>query len=88
MSVAGYSIWPESIAHFHVYCDPRFRRRGYAARALEWAITDACAAALLPQYQARDTNQASIRVSERMGFAEYGWMATVRINVRNVDGRS
>jgi hypothetical protein len=43
------------------------------------AIGHARASWLLPQYRARDANVASRAVAERMGFEEYGWMATIRL---------
>ena len=56
-------------------------RRGRAAETLTAAINDALAAKLLPQYRARDGNVASVALAKRVGFVEYGWMATVLIRL-------
>jgi RimJ/RimL family protein N-acetyltransferase len=77
VAVAGYERWA-SLAHLQVFTHPRARRRGLARAVLAAAIGHARAAWLLPQYRARDSNVASRAVAERMGFEEYGWMATIR----------
>jgi GNAT superfamily N-acetyltransferase len=81
VAVTGYERWPHDIAQLQVFCHPGFRRRGLAAEALTAAISDALAAKLLPQYRARDGNVASVALAKRVGFVEYGWMATVLIRL-------
>jgi GNAT superfamily N-acetyltransferase len=81
VAVACYDRWSGQIAQLRVFCHPAFRRRGLAAESLEAAIDEALADRLLPQYRARDGNAASVALAKRVGFAEYGWMATVRIRV-------
>ena len=76
-AVAGYERWSSQIAHLQVFCHPDYRRRGLGADALRAAISDALADNLLPQYRARDANVASRALARRIGFVEYGWMATI-----------
>jgi RimJ/RimL family protein N-acetyltransferase len=82
VAAAGYQCWPPELAHLAVFCRPDHRRRGQAATALRAAIAHALGAGLLPQYRARDGNVASRALAERLGFAEYGWMATVYLRER------
>lgn len=77
VAVAGYEPWAGHIAQLQVFCHPNYRRRGLAAEPLKAAISSALADHLLPQYRARDANAASLALARRVGFVEYGWMATV-----------
>jgi len=79
VAVAGYERWPGEIAQLQVFCHPGYRRRGLAAKSLTAAISHALADNLLPQYRARDGNAASLALAKRVGFVEYGWMATVLV---------
>jgi RimJ/RimL family protein N-acetyltransferase len=81
VAVTGYERWPHDIAQLQVFCRPGYRRRGLAAESLTAAIGDALAAKLLPQYRARDGNAASVALAKRVGFVEYGWMATVLVRL-------
>lgn len=83
VAVAGYERWSGHIAQLHVFCHPAYRRRGLAAEPLKVAISEALADNLLPQYRARDGNVASIALANRVGFVEYGWMATLRVRLPN-----
>jgi RimJ/RimL family protein N-acetyltransferase len=85
VAVAGYERWSGHIAQLQVFCHPGYRRRGLAAEPLKAAIGEALADHLLPQYRARDGNAASVALAKRVGFAEYGWMATVRVPLPNND---
>jgi RimJ/RimL family protein N-acetyltransferase len=78
VAVAGYERWA-GLAQLQVFTHPRARRRRLARAVLAAAVGHARAAWLLPQYRARDANVASRGVAERMGFEEYGWMATIRL---------
>lgn len=84
VAVAGYERWSGQIAQLHVFCHPGYRRRGLAAELLNAAISEALADHLLPQYRARDGNAASVALAKRVGFLEYGWMATVRVRLPNI----
>jgi len=77
VAVAGYEPWAGHIAQLQVFCHPNYRRRGLAAESLKAAIGSALADHLLPQYRARDANVPSLALARRVGFVEYGWMATV-----------
>lgn len=81
VAVAAYERWSEQLAHLQVFCHPEYRRRGLAADALVAAVRQALADDLLPQYRARDTNAASRGLASRLGFVEYGWMATILVRV-------
>jgi len=83
VAVAGYERWPGDIAQLRVFCHPGYRRRGLAAESLTAAISHALADNLLPQYRARDGNAASLALAKRVGFVEYGWMATVLVRLPN-----
>ena len=77
VAVAGYEPWAGHIAQLQVFCHPNYRRRGLAAESIKAAISSALADHLLPQYRARDANAPSLALARRVGFVEYGWMATV-----------
>lgn len=81
VAVAGYERWRGGIAQLQVFCHPGYRRQGLAAESLEAAIAHALADNLLPQYRARDGNAASLALAKRVGFVEYGWMATVLVRL-------
>ena len=81
VAVAGYERWSGQIAHLQVFCHPGYRRRGLAAEPLKAAISEALVDNLLPQYRARDGNAASLALAKRVGFVEYGWMATVLVRL-------
>lgn len=81
VAAAGYERWSGGIAQLQVFCHPGYRRRGLAAEPLKAAIAHALADNLLPQYRARDGNAASFALAQRVGFVEYGWMATVRVRL-------
>jgi len=81
VAVAGYERWSGQIAQLQVFCHPGYRRRGLAAEPLKAAISEALADNLLPQYRARDGNAASLALAKRVGFFEYGWMATVLVRL-------
>jgi GNAT superfamily N-acetyltransferase len=83
VAVAGYELWSGQIAQLQVFCHPGYRRRGLAAEPLKTAISEALADNLLPQYRARDGNAASLALAKRIGFVEYGWMATVLARLPN-----
>jgi RimJ/RimL family protein N-acetyltransferase len=83
VAVAGYERWSGQVAQLQVFCDPAYRRRGLAAEPLKAAISEALADNLLPQYRARDGNAASLALANRVGFVEYGWMATVLVRLPN-----
>ena len=79
VAVAGYVRWSGHIAQLQVFCHPGYRRRGLTAEPLKAAINQALAEDLLPQYRARDDNAASLALAKRVGFVEYGWMATILV---------
>lgn len=81
-AVAGYERWHPDIAHVQVFCHPGHRGTGAADAVLREAVRHALERGLIPQYRAADSNVASRRLAERLGFVEYGWMAVVRLRNR------
>ena len=86
VAVAGYERWSGRIAQLQVFCHPAYRRRGLATEPLKAVINEALDENLLPQYRARDGNAASVALAKRVGFVEYGWMATVRVRPARLSG--
>lgn len=80
LAVAGYETWLPDLAQLQVLCHPDHRRRGMATGVLNAVIEHALGARLLPQYRARDGNVASRGLAARLGFVEYGWMATIYLH--------
>ncbi|MDR3401842.1 MAG: GNAT family N-acetyltransferase [Chthoniobacter sp.] len=78
-AVAGYETWGGTIAHISVVTHPGFRRRGLARSAVAHLCGHAMAAGLLPQYRTLESNMASLRVAESLGFSPYARSLAVRL---------
>jgi RimJ/RimL family protein N-acetyltransferase len=70
--LAGYEKWGDEIAHIAIVSAADCRKGGFATAAVAAAAGHALSAGLLPQYRTLRSNQASIRVAEKLGFVEYG----------------
>lgn len=79
VALAGYEIWGGTIAHISVITHPDYRDRGFARSAVAHLSARALEAGLLPQYRTLETNRASIRISETLGFRPYARSIAVRL---------
>lgn len=79
-ALAGYEIWGGTIAHISIVTHPDFRSRGFGRSAVAHLAGRAIAAGLLPQYRTLQSNRASIRVAELLGFHSYATSTAVRLN--------
>ena len=80
VALAGYKIWGGAIAHISVITHPNFRGRGFGRSAVAHLASVALVAGLVPQYRTLESNQASIRIAESLGFAHYATSVAVRLN--------
>ena len=79
LSLAGYEVWNASIAHIAIVTHPGHRGRNFGRAAVALAAQHALAAGLVPQYRTLRANTASMKIAERLGFAEYGFSVYVRL---------
>jgi len=80
VALAGYEIWGGTIAHISVVTHPAFRGRGLGRSAVSHLANTALAAGLVPQYRTLQSNQASIRIAESLGFIHYASSVAVRLS--------
>lgn len=80
VALAGYEVWGSSIAHISVVTHPAFRGRGFGGSAVAHLAQAALAADLVPQYRTLQSNHASIRIAEALGFFHYATSVAVRLN--------
>ena len=80
VAVAGYEIWGGSIAHISVITHPGFRGYGFARSVVAHLASRALSVRLIPQYRTLDSNLASIRVAEAVGFRRYASSVSIRID--------
>jgi predicted GNAT family acetyltransferase len=87
VALAGYEVWGEMIAHIAVVTHPAFRGRGFGRCAVAHVARAALAAGLIPQYRTLESNLASIRVAESLGFSLYAYATSVavRLNRKSPD---
>lgn len=79
-ALAGYEVWGGTIAHISIITHPDFRSRGFGRSAVAHLAGCAVAAGLLPQYRTLQSNRASIRVAELLGFHPYAISTAVQLN--------
>jgi GNAT superfamily N-acetyltransferase len=80
VALAGYEVWGGRIAHISVITHPAFRSRGFGCSAVAHLAGVALAAGLVPQYRTLESNRASIRIAESLGFVHYATSVAVRLN--------
>jgi GNAT superfamily N-acetyltransferase len=80
VALAGYEVWGGTIAHISVVTHPAFRGRGFGRSAVAHVAHVALAAGLVPQYRTLQSNRASIRIAEALGFFHYATSVAVRLN--------
>jgi predicted GNAT family acetyltransferase len=68
VAVAGYRVWPGSLAHLGVVTHPGYRGRGYGTAVVQRMATEALREGLVPQYRAQMGNGASIAIATALGF--------------------
>jgi GNAT superfamily N-acetyltransferase len=80
VAMAGYDVWGGAIAHLSIFTHADFRSRGFGRSAVAHLAERAIAAGLLPQYRTLESNGASIRVAEALGFRHYAASLAVRLH--------
>ncbi len=80
VALAGYEVWRGTIAHISVITHPAFRGRGFGRSAVAHVARVALTAGLVPQYRTLQSNRASIRIAESLGFFHYATSVAVRLN--------
>lgn len=81
VGLAGYEVWGGTIAHISVITHPAFRGRSFGRSTVAHVAHVALAAGLVPQYRTLQSNQASIRIAEALGFFQYATSVAVRLNL-------
>lgn len=79
VATAGCEMWGSSVAHISVVTHPEFRGRGFGRSAVAHVARSAIDDGLLPQYRALESNGASIRLAESLGFRRYATSVAVRL---------
>jgi predicted GNAT family acetyltransferase len=82
VSLAGYEVWDDAIAHISVVTHPDFRGHGHGRAVVTQVAAAALEAGLLPQYRTLEANAGSIRIAEALGFERYATSVAVRLNGR------
>lgn len=72
VAAAGYERWPQSVAHCGVAVGAEHRGRGLGQSVASAAVGHALREHAAAQWRSRDTNAASIRLGERLGFVQVG----------------
>ena len=80
VALAGYEVWGGAIAHISVITHPASRGRGFGRSAVAHVASTALVAGLIPQYRTLESNRASIRIAESLGFIHYASSVAVRLN--------
>jgi predicted GNAT family acetyltransferase len=68
------------IAHISIITHPDHRGLSLGRSAVAHLAGRAIAAGLLPQYRTLESNQASMRVAELLGFRSYATSVSIRLN--------
>jgi GNAT acetyltransferase len=71
-AVCGWSEWPEGIAHVCILTAASRRGRGAATRVAAGTLEAAVAQGLLPQWRAREGNEASVATACGLGLVPLG----------------
>jgi ribosomal protein S18 acetylase RimI-like enzyme len=79
VAVASYEVWGGVIAHLSIVTHPGYRNRAFGRSAVAHLAERAIAAGLLPQYRTLESNGASVRVAEALGFCRYATSMAVRL---------
>lgn len=76
IGIARHNAYGHELA---VRTEPRFQGRGFALQLSARAVRRVQAAGALPIAIHHPTNQGSIRISDRLGFADRGWRVLAMI---------
>jgi GNAT superfamily N-acetyltransferase len=68
VSAASYEIWGDAIAHVGVVTAPSYRGRRFGKAAATAATADALRQGLVPQWRTLESNVASVRLGEAIGY--------------------
>lgn len=79
-AVAGFNPWGGALAHMAVLASPRHRGAGFAYAAAAFAIHEALADGLIPQWRSRQGNASSLGLAQRLGFTQLGAQVAVALN--------
>lgn len=79
MSLAGFEVWGDSIAQIRVVTQPALRGRGLGRCAVGEVARMAIERGLVPQYRTLESNRASKRVAESLGFVKFASSVAVRL---------
>lgn len=72
VAAAGYEDWSGAVAHCGVAVGARHRDKGWGRAVAQAAVGHALDKHDVVQWRSRDTNLASTRLGERLGFARAG----------------
>src|SRR5262245_38512042 len=79
VSVSGYEIWGDSIAHIGVVSHPHYRGKGYGKAAVSRLTEEALNRGLVPQYRTLDANKSFMAIATRLGFERYATTLAIRL---------
>lgn len=79
VSLAGYSIWGQTIAHIAIVTHPDYRGSGYGTECVSVIGQEALKQELVPQYRTLERNTASIKIAARLGYTHYATTIAVRL---------
>lgn len=71
VSVAGFDVWDELLAHLAVVTHPNYRGQGYGQAVISRATEQAFADGFLPQYRTLDAWPWSVALTQNLGFHRF-----------------
>ncbi len=80
VAMASYEVWGGVIAHISVISHPALRGQGFGRSAVAHVASRAHCAGLIPQYRTLDSNLASIRVADALGFCRFATSVSLRLD--------
>ena len=79
VAASGWTAWGGVVAHLGVLSHPGHRRKGLARRVSADATRRAIDAGMVPQWRAREGNDASVALASSLGFELLGRQLTFRM---------